>query len=190
MTWTRLDDGWTDRPIFEDLSYEARWHYLAMVSFCSRTSRYDGFIRSSDARRCSDVPEPAAALAELSALGLVGGQDGGYILPLIDEHVPPPHLRDEKRKEDQKIRQRRKRQHAKGDHTYCTHDLTEGVSRVTSPVTSGRDGTGRDVTGRASVEGTETDWPDVAHPPVTCQVCDGPVDAAVGSDVHPGCEAA
>jgi hypothetical protein len=29
VTWTHLDDGFTDRPIFEDLSYEARWHYLA-----------------------------------------------------------------------------------------------------------------------------------------------------------------
>src|SRR3954471_18709041 len=101
MTWTRLDDGFTDRPIFEDVSYEARWHYLAMVSFCSRTSRYDGFIRASDARRCSDVPDPAAVLAELYSLGLVAPRDGGYLLPLIDEHVPPPHLRDETRKQSQ-----------------------------------------------------------------------------------------
>lgn len=161
MTWTRLDDGFTDRPIFEDLSYEARWHYLAMVSFCSRTSRYDGFIRAADARRCSDVPDPAAVLTELNSLGLVAPRDGGYLLPLIDEHVPPPHLRDETRKQSQRERKQRERQHKKGDHTYCSHPPEEDMSRVTSPVTSGRDGTGQDGTGEAVEEGG---WPDVVPP--------------------------
>lgn len=152
MTWTRLDDGWTDRLIFEDLPYDVRWHYLAMVQFCSRTSRYDGFVRASDARRCSDVPDPAAALVALHNVGLVAPGDGGYLLPFIAEHVPPPHLRDEKRKEAQRERKRRERQHKRGDHTYCTHDPEEDLSRVTSPVTSGRDGTGRDGVDNYSLE--------------------------------------
>ncbi len=167
MTWTRLDDGFTDRPIFEDLSYEARWHYLAMVSFCSRTSRYDGFIRASDARRCSDVPDPANALMMLSNHGLIAIADGGYVLSFIDEHVPPPHLRDEKRKQDQRDRKRRERQHKKDDHTYCSHP-PEDQSRVTSPVTSGRDGTGQD----GAVE-REQNWPQVRLPG---QVPDDDVD--------------
>lgn len=169
MTWSRFDDGFTDQPIFEGLSYEARWHYIALVSFCSRTSRYDGFIRGSDARRCSDVPDPAAALAELGLVGLAAPQDGGYVLPLIDHHVPPPHLRDEKRKQDQRERKRRERLHKKGEHTYCSHGPEEDVSRVTSPVTSGRDGTGRGVTGEAT---EEDDWPEVRTPLVSADEID------------------
>ena len=36
MTWTRLDDRWAERAVLAQLSYETRWHYLAMIQFCSR----------------------------------------------------------------------------------------------------------------------------------------------------------
>jgi hypothetical protein len=176
MTWTRLDDGFTDRQIFEDLTYEARWHYLAMVSFCSRTNRYDGFIRGADARRCSDVPDPAKALVQLANHGIVAPVDGGYVLPLIDEHVPPPHLRDEKRKQDQRDRKRRERQHRKGDHTYCSHDPEGDTSRVTSPVTSGRDGTGRD---GGSITTTEVEADEAAE-----ALADYRPGRVRGADIH------
>jgi hypothetical protein len=151
MTWTRLDDGWSDRPFLEPLSFEVRWHYLALIQFCSRTSRYDGFVRTSDARRCSDVPDPAAAVAVLLARGLLEQLEGGMRVVHITEHVPPPHMRDETRKASQRDRKRRERLHKQGDHTYCLPDNCPSITAdpVTGEVTrdagTGRDGTGRDV---------------------------------------------
>lgn len=163
MTWARLDDAWTDRPVLESLTYEARWHYLALVVFCSRTSRYDGQVRAADARRCSDVPDAAGALDELLAAGLVVLAEGGYQLPQIGEHVPPPHLRDEERKAAQRVRKQRSRAHAAGDHSTCLDDCPSRT--VTGDVT--RDiGTGRDGTGRDQGTGPMQDaWPVVAPIP-------------------------
>ena len=50
MTWTRLDDTWTDQPVMGDLAFDVRWHYLAMIQFCSRTQRYDGMLKMPAAR--------------------------------------------------------------------------------------------------------------------------------------------
>lgn len=151
MTWTRLDDGWTDLPRFEDVTYEHRWHYLALIQWCSRTDRYDGHVRAADARRCSDVPDPAAALVALTAVGLLEVTDAGYRVVHIDGHVVPPHMRDEHRKAAQRDRQRRHR----GKPTEPTpepdtpsHVPPSAVTPVTGDVTrdtgTGRDGTGRD----------------------------------------------
>lgn len=176
MTWTRLDDGWTDRPIVEQLPYEVRWHYLALVQYCSRTGRYDGLVRATDARRCSDVPEPADALDQLVDVGLLVATEGFFKVVQIEEHVVPPHLRDEARRAAQAERKRRERQHRKGIHDDCLPDHCDQVSRpvtrdVTRDVGTGRDGTGfqeGDVTetGQESVTATEEAslWPTVAVP--------------------------
>ncbi len=153
MTWTRLDDGWSDNPLLEQLTYETRWHYLCLIQFCSRTSRYDGLVRPADARRCSDVANPAVAVTDLVNVGLLALVDGAVQVVQIEQHVPPPHLRDEKRKADQRERKQRGRLHKAGDHTYC---LPESCEQMFSPVTSevtrdvgtGQDGTGQDWTGR------------------------------------------
>jgi len=149
VTWTRLDDTWVDSPLFESLPYETRWHYLAMLQFCSRTSRYDGIVRGSDARRCSDVPDPVAALMTLTAAGLLVTDERGYRLPFIDQHVPPPYMRDEARKQSQRLRKRRERMHKLGDHALCDPEHCPGNALVTGDVTrdtgTGRDGTGREV---------------------------------------------
>jgi hypothetical protein len=167
MSWTRLDDGWTDRPIFEQLPYDVRWHYLALVQFCSRTSRYDGIVRAADARRCSDVPDPAAATTALVNAGLLVAYEDGFRLPLIDEHTPPPHLRDETRKAGQKARKRRERLHKSGNHSDC---LAEHCSYVTGDVT--RDtGTGQDRTGRDRKSSAEED---VLRDDEPCDWCGGP----------------
>lgn len=42
MSWTRLDDRWCDDEVFEDMDYEARWHYLCMIQYCSRNEKYSG----------------------------------------------------------------------------------------------------------------------------------------------------
>ena len=162
MTWTRLDDGWSDRPILEQLSYEVRWHYLALIQFCSRTSRYDGVVRSSDARRCSDVADPAAAVAELVNVGLLVAVADGLKLVQIGEHVPPPHQRDAARKEGQRERKRRERLHKDGDHSECLPEHCEvAMSHVVTGDVTRDPGTGRDRTGPgqdAAREGT-TDPP-------------------------------
>lgn len=157
MTWTRLDDTWTDDQVLAELSFPDRWHYLAMIQFCSRTKKYDGILRTTDARRCSDHPDPVAAIDNLVATGLVVALEKGFKIPLIDDHIPPPSVRESS--EQSRIRKQRSRKHKNGDHSMClpencnkapgTGDATEGASGdVTGDVT--RDtGTGQDRTGQA-----------------------------------------
>jgi hypothetical protein len=215
LTWSRLDDGWTDSPVLAALSYETRWHYLAMIQFCSRTGRYDGVVPARDALRCSDVPDPHRCIEDLVAQELVVTRDVTYRVTRIDDHVPPPHLRDEKRKKDAAERKRKSRLHQRGDHTYCSHpleDVTREVTRdVTRDVGTGQDGTGQD--GSYGEEPPDRDegarWPAVRAVPVLdrgdedevewspeprrrarCRVCDEELDPVLGDDVHPGCAAA
>lgn len=150
MTWTRLDDTWTDDQVLAELSFADRWHYLAMIQFCSRTKKYDGILRPADARRCSDHPEPGAALSNLEAVGLVINVGNGYKLPLIDDHIPPPSVREASEKS--KVRMRRMRQHKEGNHADCLPkhcDQAPTTGEVTGDVTRNT-GTGQDGTGRAS----------------------------------------
>ena len=146
MTWTRLDDGWTDQATLADLSFEDRWHYLALIQHCSRTDKLDGVIRGVDARRCSDHPDTASAIANLNELGLLEVLDKDrYKVVRIDDHVPPPHIRE--KAEQDKLRQRRNRAHKVGDHSLCKPESNCVTGIVTRDV--GRDvGTGRDGTGR------------------------------------------
>lgn len=186
MTWTRLDDGWTDLPVFESLPYEARWHYLALLQFCSRTSRYDGIVRGADARRCSDVDKPAEAMMTLTDAGLVAIHERGYRLPFINDHVPPPYLRDESRKAGQRLRKQRERMHKNGAHNLCDPEhcpsapVTGDVPRDT--------GTGRDRTGREVVdeeEATKEPRTSSVGAPLNpaeaeCQWCHGAINPATG----------
>lgn len=109
MTWTRLSDDWCENQVFEDLSYAARWHYVCLLQFCSRSHRYDGVIKRRFAIGQSDVDAPEAALKELVAAGLLTIEEGSYRVVNIDQHVLPPSMRDENRKASQNKRQ------AKGD---------------------------------------------------------------------------
>lgn len=158
MTWVRTDDSFTDWTVFDDLTYPARWHYLALIHACARTHRYDGVLRAVDARRASDVSDAEAVTAELIAAGLIAPVDAGLRLVQIDKHLPPPHLRDEQRKTAQAERKRRQRAHKAGDHALCPPDaecVTRPVPRdVTRDTGTGRDGTGRDqAAGESSVTG-------------------------------------
>lgn len=117
MTWTRLDDRWTERADLADLDHGTRWHYLSMIVFCSRTGRLDGRLRLADARRCSDVDDPDQAHSDLIAAGLIVQESSGFLLREIDEHVPPPSVRQES--ERAALRMRRSRAHRRGDHHLC-----------------------------------------------------------------------
>ena len=159
MTWTRLDDGWTDSTDFADLDHATRWHYLSMIQFCSRTAKYDGLMRRGDAMRCSDVDDPGGAIAALAADGLIAIEDKYVRVLRIEEHVPPPSVRESAEKT--KVRVRRHRKHSNGDHSEClpTHcDQAPTPSDVTGDVTR-YPGTGRAGTGSSCSTPSEHDEP-------------------------------
>lgn len=146
MTWTRLDDLWTDNVILADLDYADRWHYLAMIQFCSRTGSYTGELRAADARRCSDHPDPTGALYRLTATGLISKSETGYKVNQIDDHIPPPSVRQES--ERAKIRKRRSRMHKEGDHSICLPEhCTAAPTPPDGPKGRGTGDVTRDITG-------------------------------------------
>ncbi|MEW9263343.1 hypothetical protein AB1207_01155 [Kineococcus endophyticus] len=95
----KLDDRWTDEPMIQQLSFQSRWHYLGMLSWCCRMDQYDGIMRSVDAWRASDVDDPMKAIQELRDVGLLEPTgDSSIRLTQIDRHALPPYLRDANRK--------------------------------------------------------------------------------------------
>lgn len=148
MSWTRLDDTWTDSTVLADLDFADRWHYLAMIQFCSRTGKVDGQLRVIDARRCSDHPEPDQAVRNLADAELVTIGPHTVTVNHIADHVPPPSVRENA--ERSKIRMQRMRKHRAGDHSECLPDKCEQalqgdrLNDVTRNTGTGRDGTGQD----------------------------------------------
>ena len=145
MTWGRYDDSFTDWPLWESVSLAARWHYVALVQLCCRQQRWDGRVPIGAARRASDVTDPDRCHDELAAVDLLKTDGQSVTLLRIDEHVPPPWIRNET--ENARIRMQRSRKHKAGDHSACLPGhcpeaaVTDGVTRNTG---TGRDGTGRD----------------------------------------------
>lgn len=150
MTWTRIDDDWTDMPVLAELSFEDRWHYLAMIQFCSRTQKYDGILRIADARRCSDHSNPQQAISNLMDRGLVAAEGEGVKVCHIDDHIPPPSVRANSA--ESKVRMQRHRNHKNGVHKDCLPEhcgnapkpmegsnVTGHVTRNTSTVQDGTD---------------------------------------------------
>lgn len=158
MSWTKLSDDWTDRADLAGLSFEDRWHYLAMIQLCSRSGRVDGLLRVVDARRCSDHPDPAGAITRLAAAGKLEVIKEGVRLVEIEDHVPPPSVRN--KAEQDKLRKRRQRAHHAGDHSQC---LAANCEHVTGHVT--RDsGTGQDGPVQADSASNVTEWPTAEIP--------------------------
>lgn len=197
MTWTRLDDTWTDLPELAELPLEARWHYLCMIQFCSRTKRYDGVLKVADARRCSDVDDPVAAMALLTTAGLLSnGQPGHVKVQRIEDHIPPPSVRDASEKT--KVRMARSRRHKNGDHSECLPGNCPHVSinektgevQVTRDVTrntrTGQDRTGR-VQGGTSFSPSQ-ELGDDGWPLEECASCHEPMqNYEPGWTTHPTC---
>lgn len=180
MSWTRLDDLWSERRELAGLDFADRWHYLCLIQFLSRTDQRDGHIRAVDARRASDHPNPAAALEHIAATGLIVVERDGYRLVEVDAHLPTDKSR--KRTEQDRERKRRQRAHEAGDHSTClprycdqavTRDVTgDSHADFTGDVGTGRDGTGRAIT-EPSSENTNpavVDWP-VAEIPADPGYC-------------------
>lgn len=207
MTWARLDDRWTQSVFLEALPHEFRWHYLAMIEFLCRTDRYDGVMRTTDARRCSDVEDPAAALGALVAAGLVtSNADGTYTVVKINDHIVPPHMRDDARKQAQRERSQRSRAHKAGDHSRCDGKPCRQAGAVVAPqsaertsqsaVTVTRDVTRDPGSGRAGSAGRRPQtqrreerevvegWPTLE----LCRVCDSPLaKGRAQAGVHENC---
>ncbi|MGI5201687.1 hypothetical protein ACQEU6_08905 [Spirillospora sp. CA-108201] len=177
MAWLRDSDDYTQRVEWDGVSYEARWHYKAMIEHCSRSRRWDGRLPLEQALRASDVPDPDRCIAELEAIGYaivtrnvtshVTSQSpsrvtlGTVTLPRIDEHIPPRGMRDNA--PNSKLRMQRKRAHDRGEHHLCLPkncpharpaDDPAGETRDTGSVTR-NPGTGRDRSSRSRVESNE-----------------------------------
>lgn len=163
MTWTRLSDNWTERADLGHLSHADRWHYLSLIVLCSRSGALDGRLRLVDARRASDHEDPGAALSRLLDLGLIEMTGTGVRVLEIDDHVPPPSVREASEKA--KYRMRRSRAHKEGNHSMCLPkycDEAPASGDVTSDVTRNT-GTGRDGTGQDYSEASETQKSDATE---------------------------
>ena len=123
MSWQRYDDTFTERPAWDGVSYEARWHYIALVAACCRQERLDGIVPVGVARRVSDVPHPEACLLELADAGWLKADQDSIELLFIDEHIPPPSVRLNAQRSKERMRRMRekKRLCAMGDHRLCDH---------------------------------------------------------------------
>jgi hypothetical protein len=121
LSWVRYDDVFTGRPIWDGTSYEARWHYIALVELCCRQERLDGCIPVGVAERASDVPHPAACHAELAATGWIKLDHETVTMLLIDEHLPPPSVRLNAARSRERMRRMRERKRlcAMDDHSLC-----------------------------------------------------------------------
>jgi hypothetical protein len=145
MSWSRFDDAWVERQVFEELDLAARWHYLCLIQNCSRNDRFDGVMPYSAARRVSDVPNPDECITALETVSLVEVLDEATRVRVtqIDEHIPPPSVRNNAA--NSRVRVSRMRRHKNGDHSECLPDhCTEAGS---TPVTGGvtrNTGTGQD----------------------------------------------
>lgn len=148
MTWGRYDDGWTDRPIWQNVDHASRWHLVCLVQFCCRTERWDGRIPLATARRLSDVDDPDLALDMLVAAKLIKVRKDTLTVVEIESHIPPEYLRSADRKKRQNERQKASRErtarHNDGDHSTCLPDRCAYVQVVTRNVT--RDKTRDNVT--------------------------------------------
>ncbi|SNU00955.1 hypothetical protein SAMN06298212_10571 [Ruaniaceae bacterium KH17] len=187
MVWAKFDDRFSERIELQEISLEARWHYIALVLTCCRTEVWDGVLKVSHARRLSDVPDPDRALLELAEHDLVKIDGNRVKVVDVAEFVPAPHIRENA--EHSKIRMQRLRAHKAGDHSLCLPESCEAAPpenhalcspkqcklspsegdtpvtlRDTLRVTPGRDGTGRD--GPISSEALETDLADVTALPL------------------------
>jgi hypothetical protein len=125
------------------LSTDTRWHYLAMIQWCSRNGDLDGTIRVADARRVSDISDSDEAVSALIAAELVTQLDDHTLqIVNIKDHVPSPDLLA--RMETDRARAQRYRKHKAGDHSLCTLDkCSEAPSRDASD-SSSRDAPGLD----------------------------------------------
>lgn len=154
MTWLRYSDDHRRDPVWDGMPYDARWHYDCLVEACAQ--RHDGRIPMRTALRCSDVDDPDQCVKDLVAAGLLA-VDGDVVVVLrADFHVPSPGVLETAAQA--KLRQRRRRAHARGDHSQCRPEFCPESRDVTRDVGTGRDGTGLELLNEEQ-NCSEHDWP-------------------------------
>lgn len=106
---------------FDRLDINCRWHYLMMIQFCSRGKRYNGVMPLAEAEMCSTASGKPTILAKLMSAGLVEAIDDDMVKVVrIDDHVPPPSVREASAATA--VRVARHRKHKNGDHSECLPD--------------------------------------------------------------------
>jgi len=135
MTWVRLDDTFADDPLLDSAGDAAAWLHVAGLCYSNRNLT-DGFIPEDRMRRLTGGPDPAAAAAQLVALGLWQLEAGGYRIVHHLEHQPTAEdvRRERKLKSARQARWRRGRVDASTD---ASQDASvDGAP--TRPVKAGR----------------------------------------------------
>jgi hypothetical protein len=95
MAWLSFDDRYTHERVWDDLPYDTRWLYHAIVETCCAERRYDGRLRWAAMLRCSDVPEPDRSAKELIKAGLLADHGEQIEVIDIDSYLPPEGQRPE-----------------------------------------------------------------------------------------------
>ena len=110
MTWTKLSDDFGDECARAGLSDAAfRLHVEGLCWTMRRES--DGYIDQRDLDRFAETPNPAAALAELLAVGYWLRDGRGYRIHHHMEHQPEPDLLAARRKTTaERVRRHRRKQ--------------------------------------------------------------------------------
>jgi hypothetical protein len=118
MSWASYGDQFTRQGLWDDVGYESRWHYFALVEECVRGHRWDGRLPLALARRTSDVPDPDKCHTELERVGVLAVFAERVELTYIEHHIPPPGDRPDvllPRKRDNQ-REYRRRKCERGEH--------------------------------------------------------------------------
>lgn len=199
MTWSRFDDNFTESREWEPVSFEARWHYHALVGACSRGKYWDGVLPWHKALGCSDVTDPEFCLEELESIGRVTRNVPANVLEhvpanrtrfvsvtvtRIDEHVPSEQVRAATEKA--RVRMKRKRAHDKDNHEFCDPKKCPGSRTVPANVPDSV-GTGQDRTALRG-EHYETEPESETANDATCVVCHQPMLVVEeGQQTHPTC---
>jgi len=178
VSWLSFDDGYTRERVWDDIPYDTRWLYHAIVETCCAERRYDGRLRWSAALRCSDVPEPDRAVKELIKAGLLDDLGGEVEVRHIDNFLPPEGQRPENLLARKRANQReyRRRKCERGEHDrHCPRECPARVAkRVAGNPGSGRVGTGREVRTKGNQQ-------------QTCELCGRSISALRFAQAGPLC---
>jgi hypothetical protein len=94
VSWLSFDDGYTRERVWDEVPYDTRWHYHAIVETCCAERQYDGRLRWAAALRCSDVPEPDRSVKELIDAGLLADLGAEVQVLHLDNFLAPEGQRD------------------------------------------------------------------------------------------------
>lgn len=172
MTWTKLGDEFADETMA--LSSDAfRLHVEALIWSNKRLA--DLIVPRRMLPRLSALDDPEAAAAELLAAGWWQDMDVGYWIGCRFSDWQRDRADVEHDRERNARNQRRRRLHLRGDHSECLPGKCRAPSPGDTPDdshhdyadTSGRVGSGREVTANPALEEREVTEPRSD----TCRTC-------------------